>query len=229
MPLVTVTPSVDPETAEDVFEEIGSYEWVIFSSSNGVRYFFDLFHEKFADIRSLGFLRIAAVGQATAAAVSGHRLKVDLIPVNADGESLVEALLNEQVMDNVKVLVVRGNLGRGVIVERLEAAQAIVDVFPVYATEKTNLAEHPAARDFRCGGADAITFTSPSAVASFVSQAGALQPEKGSVTPITCSIGPVTSLAMREAGLPVDVEAVQQSLDGIVDALVKRFPHASED
>jgi len=227
MPLVQVQHSADSEIVDDVFAEIGSYEWLIFSSVNGVKGFFDLFFRKFEDIRSLGFLRIAAVGSATATAVEEHRLKVDLVPVNADGESLVEALLNQQTMDNSKVLVVTGNLGRGIIEERLEEAQAIVDVMPVYRTERTDLGTHPSASVFRRSGADAITFTSPSAVRSFVAQAGSLQPESGARTPITCSIGPVTSAAMREAGMPVDVEASQQSLDGIVKALVNTFTNES--
>ena len=126
-------------------------------------------------------------------------------------------------MDNCKVLVVTGNLGRGIIEERLEEAQAIVDVMPVYRTERTDLGAHPSASVFRRLGADAITFTSPSAVRSFVAQAGSLQPESGARTPITCSIGPVTSAAMREAGMPVEVEASRQSLNGIVEALVNAF------
>lgn len=221
LPLISVEPHVDEETAKDVFAEIGQYEWLVFTSANGVRFFFDEFYRKFEDLRSIGFLRVAVIGKATAQAVKDERLKVDLMPKDAVAESLAKELAEHQSLDNVKVLVVTGNLNRDVLVTKLEEARAIVDIFPVYKTVKTDLSKHPAAERFREEGADVVTFTSSSTVKSFTAQAKALQLGPDARQPIACSIGPITSETMRKAGMPVDIEASEQSLDGVVGALIK--------
>ena len=98
-----------------------------------------------------------------------------------------------------------------------------MDTFPVYQTLKIDLTNDPAADSFRRQGADVVTFTSPSTVNSFVDQASHLQLEKEARHPLTCSIGPVTSDAMRKVGMSVDIEATEPTLDGIVQALLKKF------
>ncbi len=223
LPLIRIQPCFDPETSQDVFAEIAHYDWLVFTSFNGVKYFFEQFFKHFEDIRSLGFIRIAAVGKGTAKAIHTHHLKVDLIPEEATSEALGEALCQEQSLDSVKILIVTGNLNRDVLEKKLNEAAAIVDTFPVYETLKTDLSGDSVADSFRKNGADAVTFTSPSTVKSFVDQASHLQLEKTARRPLTCSIGPVTSEAMRKIGMTVDIEAEEHTLDGMVQALVKKF------
>jgi uroporphyrinogen-III synthase len=93
----------------------------------------------------------------------------------------------------------------------------------VYLTEKADLSDHSGVADFRTHGADAILFTSSSAVRSFMDQAGSLVLEKGACRPIAGSIGPITSATMREIGMPVDFEAGESSLQALVDALVAKL------
>ena len=223
LPLIEIRPQCDSQTAEDVFAEISQYDWLVFSSANGVRFFFRRFFEAFEDLRSLGLLRIAAVGESTAREVRGHRLRVDLVGPEATAESLVERLKAEQTLDNLKVLVVTGNLNREVLVTELEKAWAIVDTFQVYETGYADVSKLPAAKAFRERGADAVVFASPSAVRSFAAQAAALKLARGAVTPIICSIGPVTSAAIRELGLTVNAEAEERNVEGIVRALLDYF------
>ncbi len=223
LPLIQIQPYFDPQTAEEVFAEIAQYDWLVFTSANGVKYFFEQFFKHFEDIRSLGFLRIAAVGKGTAKAIKAHHLKIDLIPDEATSEALAEALCQEQSLDSVKILLVTGNINRDILEKKLNEAAAIVDTFPVYQTLKSDLTNDPAAISFRQQGADVVIFTSPSTVKSFVDQASHLQLEKEARHPLTCSIGPVTSDAMRKAGMSVGIEAVEATLDGIVQALVKKF------
>ncbi len=223
LPLIQIKPYCNAETAEEVFAEISQYDWLVFTSANGVKYYFEQFFKHFEDIRSLGILRIAVVGKSTARAVQSNRLKVNLMPEEATSEALADALCQEQSMDNVKALIVTGNLNREVLEQKLNEACAIVDTFPVYETLKTDLRNNPAAESFRQMGADAVTFTSPSTVKSFLDQAADLQLEEGAHQPLTCSIGPVTSEAMRKVGLTVDVEAIEPTMDGIVLALANKF------
>ncbi|MEM9159314.1 MAG: uroporphyrinogen-III C-methyltransferase [Verrucomicrobiota bacterium] len=223
LPLIEISRNVDEQTAKDVFAEIASYDWLVFSSPNGVRFFFETFFENFKDIRSLGFIRIAAVGKSTAKEVEKYFVSVDLIPEEANADSLADALVATDSLDSAKVLIVTGNLGRDVLVKKLDEARAIVDRFEVYKTAPTELKEHPAAKMFREQGADAIIFTSSSGVKNFVDQAKNLIVEEGATRPKTVSIGPITTESMKKLGMPMDIQAKEASLDSLVDALVKRF------
>lgn len=223
LPLIRIAPAAEPSVRDDVFAEIGTYEWLVFSSANGVRYFFEAFFSKFTDIRAIGGLRIAAVGPATAAAVRQLHLAVDVMPEKHVGEALADALIEQQTMDSVKVLVVTGDRNRDVIVQRLNDARAIVDQFPVYKTENADLASDATAEDFRKGGADAILFTSSSGVSSFVDQAGLLALAKNAKQPVAGSIGPVTSDTMRKVGMPIGFEAHEATIEGLVRALVAKL------
>lgn len=226
LPLIRVTKEISLEILSDVLLEFGTYDWIVFTSTNGVRYFFEEFFRVFDDVRSLGLLRIACVGDATAQAVRDLHLKVELKPAEASGEALADELIATSSLDSAKVLVVTGNLNRDTIVTKLEAARAIVDCLQVYKTEKTDLTSDPAALDFRTRGADAILFASSSAVQSFVDQAAALAPANGATPPLAGSIGPQTSATMKQLGLPVDFTAKTPGLDSLVEALVKRLGKA---
>lgn len=225
LPLIQVRKEVDLDTLAEVLTGFGSYEWVIFTSINGVRYFFEEFFRVHDDIRALGLTRIAVVGEATAAAVRDLHLRVELQPKKASGEELAKELIARESMDSAKVLVVTGNLNREILVQKLEDDRAIVDCLPVYKTEETDLAKDPVAGEFRTHGADAILFASPSAAQSFFDQAGALKLAAKARRPLAGSIGPSTTATMKQLGLPVDFEAVEATLESLVESLVKKFNH----
>jgi uroporphyrinogen-III synthase len=223
LPLIKVSKDVDLNTLAEVLQEFGAYEWLVFTSANGVKYFFEEFIRVHVDIRALGLVRIAAVGEATAAALTDLHLRVDLQPKKASGEELAMELINRESMDSAKVLVVTGNKNREVLVEKLHEARAIVDTLPVYKTEETDLAADPVAGDFKSKGADVILFASPSAVQSFFDQAAALKLGAKARKPLAGSIGPTTTATMKQLGVPVDFEAAEPSLDALVSALLKKL------
>ena len=223
LPLIRVSKHVVLQDLADVLLELGSYDWIVFTSANGVRYFFEEFNRVFDDIRSLGLLRLACVGEATASAIKAMHLKIECQPEVATAEALAEALIATDSLDSAKVLLVTGNLNRDVLITKLEEASAIVDQLQVYQTEQTDLTNEPAAADFRAKGADAVLFASSSAAQSFVDQAAALKLAPGAKRPLAGSIGPQTSETMKAAGLPVDFTAKQPSLDALVEALVKKL------
>ena len=217
LPLIHVSKAVDLNTLADVLAELGGYDWVVFTSANGVRYFFEEFHRIFDDIRSLGQLRFACVGDTTAKAIAEQHIRVECQPKVAD------ELIATGSLDSAKVLVVTGNLNRDALIKKLEDARAIVDRLQVYKTEKTDLTRDPVAADFRARGADAILFASSSAVQSFTDQAASLKLDKNATRPIAGSIGPQTSETMKKIGMPIDFEAKTPSLDALVEALVKKL------
>jgi uroporphyrinogen-III synthase len=223
LPLIKVAKAVDLNTLAEVLQEFGAYEWIVFTSANGVKYFFEEFIRVHEDIRALGVVRIAAVGEATAAALRDLHLRVDLQPKKATGEELARELITREAIDSAKILVVTGNRNREVVVELLHEARAIVDTLPVYKTEETDLAGDPVAGDFRTKGADAILFASPSAVQSFFDQAEAFKLAAKARKPLAGSIGPTTTSAMKQLGLPVDFEAAEANVDALVAALLKKL------
>jgi uroporphyrinogen III methyltransferase/synthase len=221
LPLIRVTKDVDRHGLVEILTELGQYDWIVFTSANGVRFFFEEFFKGFPDVRALGGLRFACIGAATAREIEQLHLKVECQPDTATGESLADALIATGSLDNAKVIVVTGNLNRDTLVKKLEQeGRAIVDRLLLYATARTDLAADPVAADFRARGADAILFASSSAVASFASQADALKLEKGATKPLVGSIGPQTTATIKEHELAADFTAKQPSLDALVAATV---------
>ena len=227
LPLIQVSSAVNEEVKKEIFAELGSYDWIVFSSPNGVRFFFESFFDEFKDVRSMGFMRIAAVGPATVKAIEKFRLEVEVMPETHTGPDLAKALLETGSIEHAKVLVVKGNLGTEDLIKPLEDQWAIVDRFEVYKTEPTDLSSNEAADKFRELGAHGITFTSGSTARSFVKQAKALQLVEEAVRPKTFSMGPQTSKVMKEVHLPLDKEAKKSSLDGLVDAIVDELDNQS--
>ena len=223
LPLIRVTKDVSKDGLIEILTELGSYDWIVFTSANGVRFFFEEFLKGFEDIRALGGLRFASVGAATAREIEKYHLKVECQPATATGESLADALIATGSLDNAKMIVVCGNLNRDALVKKLEGARAIVDRLPMYRTERTDLTQDPVADDYRVHGADAILFASSSAAQSFHSQAKSLELAKGAKMPLAGSIGPKTSETMAELGMPVDFTAKKASLEALVEALVKKL------
>ncbi len=222
LPFIKVERDFDKQQLGEAFAGIATYEWILFTSINGVRFFFELFYKAFDDIRCLGPMRIAAVGAATAREIEKHRLKVDLIPEKANGDSLADALIENESIDNIQMLVITGNQNRESLVHRLETeGRAIVDTLPLYKTTRTDLSKHPAATRFREEGAEAVLFTSSSTVRSFVDQSEALKLESDATKPVFGSIGPLTTSTLKEYKLPVGFESEQASLTHFIKATIE--------
>ena len=223
LPLIEIVSAVGAELGDEVFAELATYEWLVFTSPNGVRFFFAEFFRRYRDIRALGGARLAVVGPGTAKELAALHLDVDVMPQDHVGEALVQAMCAFESMDNLKILVVTGDRNRDAVVQGLGEARAIVDQLPVYSTADTDLSGDAIAADFRQHGADAILFASGSAVESFLKQAPMLVLRPGAKRPLTGSLGPVTSEVMRKSGLPVDFEAPAATMDALVQAVVQRL------
>ena len=224
LPLIEVLPTADRKVFDEILEQPGVYDWIVFTSGNGVRIFFDELFRKCGDIRSIAFARIACVGQATADAVAEYFLRVDLLPEDANATSLGEAMVATGSLDSARVLVVAGNRNRSDLRMILEdEGHAIVDVAEVYETKSVDLAGSPEATAFREKGADAILFTSASTVEAFVSQAGTFRIEAGARVPKAFSIGTMTSEALAAAGIPLTAEAAEANLESLVGAVVEKL------
>jgi uroporphyrinogen III methyltransferase / synthase len=223
LPVLRVVPDVDKHILFDVLSELGTYDWIVLTSPNGARIFFDEFFRVYDEIRNLGLLRFACVGEATAREVRRHHLRVECQPEVATGEALADAMLATGSLDSAKVVVVTGNLNRDTLITKLEEGGAIVDRLPLYKTEKPDLADDSVAADFRQRGADAVLFASSSAVEAFVDQAQQLRLEPGAHRPLAGSIGPQTTATMKAKGMPADFVASKPGLDELITAMVRKL------
>ncbi|RYD31912.1 MAG: uroporphyrinogen-III C-methyltransferase [Verrucomicrobiaceae bacterium] len=193
------------------------YDWLVFTSPNGVERFFDAFFATFPDARSLGNPRIAAIGAGTAAKIREYRFTVDLIPERFVAEGLIEAFKKESV-ENLTMLWVKAADTRDVIGKGLEDMGAIVDECIAYKTVPETEDPNGARARIEEEGADLITFTSSSTVDHFF--------DLGIDWPEGCvagSIGPVTSDTLRKKDTKPAFEASPHDIPGLVAAIVRYF------
>ncbi len=196
------------------------YDLVCVTSPNAVGELFARLHAGGRDARALAGARVAAIGPGTAAALAGRGISADILPERFVAEGLVEALAGVEV---ARALVARARGGRDVLPDALRERGAEVDVLDLYETVVEPLTEQTLAL---AREADYVTFTSASTVRNFLqaADAGAGADDKGeaALSPNTrvVSIGPVTSDALRERGLTVDVQAAQHDIDGLLQALL---------
>ena len=215
LPTIKIVPPENLMEFGELVRDSFQYDWVVFTSPNGVTAFFELFFKLYEDARALGNARIAAIGPGTAKRVKDFHLAVDLQPEEAVAERLVEAFQRHESVENLKFLLVRAANARDVLPKRLSQMGAIVDEAIAYRTVPETDDITGARKRFIDEGADLITFTSSSTVENFLAMR--LPWPKGIKT---ASIGPITSGTMQEAGLQVDVEATQHDIDGLVEAIV---------
>lgn len=229
LPLIEVHADYKRDASTEILRDFASYEWLVFTSRNGVRFFMEMFLKAFSDIRSLGFVRIAVVGEGTATALEEFHLRPDLIAPKATAGALAKALAEEQTLDNLKVLVITGNRNSEELVNQLSGERAIVDALQVYATQLRDLSSDKLASAFRERGADVLVFASASAVQAFGEQAANLKLAAGARRPVLCSFGESTSERMRAFKIPVSIEVASPGIQGLVDAIVKHFSQSPQN
>ena len=202
----------------ELVQDAHIYDWIVFTSANGVDAFFDIFFKLYDDAREIGGVRIAAIGPATAQRVKDFYLHVDLQPDEFVAEAVVREFKKQGSIENERILVVRAEKARDILPKELSAAGAIVDEAFAYRTVAETRDISGAKRQLAQDGADLITFTSSSTVENFLAL-GLPWPDGMRIA----SIGPITSKTVRDHGLHVDVEAYRHDIDGLVQAINKFF------
>src|SRR6476659_6276258 len=212
---VVELPAIEIEPIDFVLPDLGRYTWLAFTSANGVDAFFDRgLTPAGLDTRALGWLKVAAIGSGTAAALEQRGVRADLVPERFVAEALVDAF-PVATSENERVLLARAEHARDVLPDGLADRGYAVDVLAVYRTIPTAPDPEHLER-VRGGKVDAITFTASSTVTGFCDLVGDLPDPQ----PLVISIGPITSRTARDRGLRVDTEADPHTIDGVVDALL---------
>ncbi len=211
----------DPEDKREFAEGVANahtYDWVVFSSTNGVRRFFDAFFAIYKDARSIGGVRIAAVGPGTQKAIENYRFAVDLVPDRHIAEGLLESFKNDFDVDSQTILWVRPENARSILSDGLTEMRAIVDECIAYRIEPETEDPTGAAARFSEKGADMVTFTS-SSTAKYFHDLELAWPDGCKAA----SIGPITTAKLKELGRQEIVEAETHSIDGLVESIVKEL------
>lgn len=218
LPLIALEPASDPAPLDGAISNLAAYDWLIFTSVNGVRFFLARLDRSTTDLRSLR-ARICAIGPATRRAVEELHMKVDVMPTEFVGESVVSALRAHN-LERKRILLPRAATARDVIPRELEKLGAKVDVVEAYRNvvppDAMQRAQAIFAGKHRPGW---ITFTSSSTVDNFIAVAGKQVLEGVRIA----SIGPITSETIRMNGLAVDVEAEPFTVEGLLSALVQTY------
>ncbi len=222
LPTIRIEPPTDLRAFAELVQDAHTYDWIVFTSPNGVNAFFEIFYKLYDDAREIGGAKIAAIGSATAERLKHFRMHVDLQPEEFVAEALAREFQKLGGIENLRILVARAEKARDVLPKELAAQGAIVDEGFAYRTEPETRDDSGARRRLLEEGADLVTFTSSSTVENFLAL-GLPWPKGMKIA----SIGPVTSKTAREHGLKVDVEAKRHDIPGLVDA-IKKFYGAKE-
>ncbi len=220
LPAVEIRPPADWQPVDAALAQLARYQWLVFTSANGVHSFLGRLRVRGLDLRALGHLRLAAIGPKTAEALRHYHLEPDVVPARYQSEDLAAAL-KEHLRPGERVLLARADRGRELLLNEL-AKTCEVEPIVVYAQVD---AVEPASRVLDClrrGEIDAVTLTSSNIARALIGQLDAptrARLESGETALV--SISPVTSADVRRLGLPIAAQAREATAAGIVEALIE--------
>jgi uroporphyrinogen III methyltransferase/synthase len=213
-PAIRISDPPNWDTVDHALQSLDDYDWIVFSSGNGVRFLLDRLLAKIGDLRTLGRVRLAAIGPGTGDALAAYHLRADLQPEQYRAEALAEALIDRS--GGARFLLVRASRGREVLADRLREAGREVDQIVVYSSTNVTEADQRVAQSMSDGAIDWVTVTSSAIARSLVDLFGdELRKAK------LASISPITSGTLRDLGFEPTAEAGEYTIPGLVSAILK--------
>jgi len=222
IPTIKIAPPKDINPLKESIENINKYNWLVFTSVNGVKSFFDTLFDMGKDVRVLGHLKFACIGPVTKERLKDFGIISDILPETYRAESVVEAFSNFEIKDK-KVLLPRAKKARTILPEELTKMGAKVDEVIAYETLLDDDKKEELVSFLENNEIDAVTFTSSSTVSNFMSQLEDKDVEKLLKNVVTASIGPITSDTARSLNIEPDIEALEYTIPGLVDSLLEFY------
>ncbi len=219
-PTIRIEPLVDYAELDAAFERLAEYDWIVFTSANGVEAFFSRLRELGKDSRCLGGVRICSIGARTSEALQEMHLSLDLLPERFSSEGIVEEFRKVELRGK-NVLLARSDLADDTLPSSLESLGANVKDIACYQTVMGQPDESVIA-DLAKGKIDVVTFTSASTARNFATILGD-DLEKIPKGTLFASIGPVTTRAAKEAGMDIQIEAGQYTIPHLIAAIQAHF------
>jgi len=222
VPTIEIVPPENWQPLDQAIRQIDTYDWIVFTSVNGVSFFFDRLFAAGRDARILGGLQTAVIGPATARRLRNYGITADVIPENYHAEAVAAAFAHQRVADK-KILLPRARQARPVLPEELTRMGAEVHEIAVYDTRLAEDDQRLLVNALENEQIDMVTFTSSSTVKNF----RRLLPDnrfKNLTRNLTiASIGPITTRTAGELGFTVHIQARRYTIDGLCDAIVEYY------
>jgi uroporphyrinogen III methyltransferase/synthase len=225
-PMIRIAPPEDYGPLDDACARVRRFDWIVFSSTNAVDAFLDRLLASPLDLRAISGARLCAVGPATSERLARHGLKTDVMPSEFRAEALVQALAGFGDIQGSKVLIPRADLGRDVVASALRERGADVTDVVAYRTIATDPERQGGPDVYRMlleRRLDVVTFTSPSAVTTFVRVLGEEPAVDLMRSVVVASIGPLTAEATAQHNIPTTVMPAEYTVPALVDAIVHHF------
>jgi len=220
-PVKFATIKIKPLTESNEFlhtlAKFTDYDWIIFTSGNGVAVFFDAIESLGKDARVFGSAKVAAIGSKTAEKLAEFGIRADFVPNVFIGRELGRQLTNCTNLHGKKILLLRSQIASKELVELLSEAGAEVEDAAVYTAAEEKGESKWLAEEIGAGRIDWLTFASPSSVDGFFGQISAEAVNSSSAK--VASIGPVTSARLAELNVTVDLTAAEHTIDGLLNAI----------
>jgi uroporphyrinogen III methyltransferase/synthase len=219
-PTIEVVPLEDNGPLDAAIERLAEYHWLIFTSVNGVRFFFERLFALGLDVRALHQVRTAVIGPVTAEKLRAFGLRSDILPASYRAESIVAAFA-EEALDGRRVLLPRAADARPLLPEALRRMGARVDEIVTYRAQPVPAGQEALVRDLANGAVDLVTFTSSSTVTNFKALLPADRLEALMQSVQIASIGPVTTETAEKLGFRVAITAAEYTIPGLCDAILR--------
>jgi uroporphyrinogen III methyltransferase/synthase len=221
-PTIEVAPAEDNTPLDQAIEDLAAYDWLIFTSVNGVDTFFSRLFARGQDVRALGQVRTAVIGPATAARLRRQGLRSDIVPESYRAESVIEAFTGIDMVDR-RVLLPRAAEARPILPEELRRLGAQVDEIAVYHTRPVATGAADLIGDLENGRVDMVTFTSSSTVRHFNQMLPPERRDQLMADVHIASIGPITTETAESLRFKVDITAAEYTIPGLCQAIEAYF------
>ena len=222
VPTIEIAPPADYAPLDAALQHLARYDWVIFTSANGVNAFMDRLFHMGLDVRALGRAKIAVIGPATAQALKDYSLVADVVPDTFQAEGLLE-VLSPRLMGGTRILLARAEQARDVLPDGLTRMEAKLDVVPVYRAVPARSVPEEAAGALAQGQVDILTFTSSATVHNFAGLIGKKRFQELAARAVVASIGPITTATLKEYGLTPQIEPAAFTIPALAAAIVEYF------
>ena len=223
VPTIQIVPPASWHAIDDAVTRLNTYQWLIFTSVNGVRPFMERLRVARKDARALANLRLCAIGPRTAQELGTYGLTPDLVPAEYQAEGVIASLAHVGIRGS-HILIPRAEVAREILPEQLRELGAAVDVIPVYRTITPAVDVASLTQQFHEGQVAVATFTSSSTVRNFVEVFGGREAVRPLVSQVVIAcIGPITARTAEEYGLTVRVMPAENTVPALAEAIVRHF------
>ena len=228
-PVIHIAPPDDYRPLDAACAAAASFDWIVFTSVNGVDAFLERLLRGPGDLRALGGARLCAIGPATAGRLRRHGLKADVMPAEHRAEAVFDALRQAGTLAGARVLLARADIARPMLADALRSAGAEVTDATAYRTVRAEGWSRTRLDGLlRAQPPDVVTFTSASTVRNFVEILGSERSRALLVAPRVACIGPVTAGAARELGIETAIMPATYTIPALVEAIAAHFAGQSE-